>query len=127
MAADSEVKSNPYGGMKTYVFSNTLEESGVEGVEIVSGNLKEFTENLKKKDGKIIWLESGGELAKSFLDEDLVDEIHLGIMPLLLGGGRPLFPELIRKIPLRFVSCKISKHKKEDNSMLSILYEVKRD
>src|SRR5215213_4618409 len=43
---------NPYGAMETYVFSKTLRESGVEGVEIVSGNLKEFMENLKAKDGK---------------------------------------------------------------------------
>jgi dihydrofolate reductase len=118
--------SNPYGAMETYVFSNTLNESGVEGVEIVSGNLKEFVANLKAKDGKNIWLSGGGELAKSFLDEDLVDEIYLGVTPLLLGAGLPLFPELIREVPLRFVSCNVCKHKKEDNAMLELVYEVKR-
>ncbi|MCA1622942.1 MAG: dihydrofolate reductase family protein [Acidobacteria bacterium] len=119
--------SNPYAGMETYVFSKTLKESGVEGVEIVSSNLKEFVENLKAKDGKHIWLSGGGELAKSFLDENLVDEIYLGITPLLLGSGLPLFPELIREVPLRFVSSKTYEHKKEDNRMVELLYEVKKD
>jgi dihydrofolate reductase len=118
--------SNPYGGMETYVFSRSLEDSGVEGVEIVSDNLKEFIENLKAKDGKNIWLSGGGELAKSFLDEDLVDEIYLGVTPLLLGSGLPLFPELAREVPLRYVSSNVCKHKKEDNAMLELVYEVKR-
>jgi len=118
--------SNPYGAMETYVFSNTLPDSGVEGVEIVSGNLKEFVANLKAKDGQNIWLSGGGELAKSFLDAGLVDEIYLGVTPLLLGSGLPLFPELIREVPLRFVSCNVCRHKKEDNAMLELVYEVKR-
>jgi len=123
----SKAKSNPYAGMETYVFSKTLKESGVEEVEIVSGNLKKFVKNLKAKDGKNIWLSGGGELAKSFLDENLVDEIHLGIMPHLLGAGIPLFPELIREVPLRLVSCKTYKHKKEENAMVELFYAVKKD
>ncbi|MDQ3750974.1 MAG: dihydrofolate reductase family protein [Acidobacteriota bacterium] len=118
--------SNPYGGMETYIFSRSLQDSGVKDVGIVSGSLKEFIENLKARDGKNIWLSGGGELAKSFLDEDLVDEIYLGVTPLLLGSGRPLFPELIREVPLRFVSSNVCKHKKEDNAMLELVYEVKR-
>jgi len=34
----------------------------------------------------------GGELARSFLKADLVDELCLGIVPVLLGKGIPLFP-----------------------------------
>src|SRR5688572_18380060 len=74
-------KSNPYQGMETYVFSRKLTESPVESVRLISGHLKDFVENLKAKDGKNIWLSGGGELAKSFLNEDLIDEIHLGITP----------------------------------------------
>ena len=117
---------NPYQGMETYLFSRSLKESGVDGIELVSGNLKEFVANLKKKDGKNIWLSGGGELAKSFLDKNLVDEISLGVTPILLGSGLPLFPELVREVPLRFVSCNICRHKKEDNAMLELLYEVKK-
>ena len=105
--------SNPYAGMETYVFSKTLKTSGVEGVEIVSGDLKKFVGNLKAKDGKHIWLSGGGDLAKSFLNENLVDEIRLGITPHLLGAGLPLFLELSREIPLRLISCKTYSHKKK--------------
>ena len=123
----SKPKKNPYAGMETYVFSKTLKESGVESVETVSGDLKKFVENLKAKKGKHIWLSGGGSLAKSFLDENLVDEIHLGIAPLLLGAGISLFPELIREVPLRLISCKTYPHKKEENALIELFYEVKKD
>jgi dihydrofolate reductase len=118
--------ANPYAGMEAYVFSRTLKDTGIEGIVIVSENIKELVEKLKSRDGKNIWLSGGGELAKSFLDEDLVDEIHLGVTPHLLGAGIPLFPELAREVPLRLVSSRTCKHKKEDNGMLELIYEVKR-
>ena len=34
----------------------------------------------------------GGEIARDFLKADLVDELHLGVVPVLLGEGLPLFP-----------------------------------
>ena len=34
----------------------------------------------------------GGELARDFLKEDLVDELYIGIVPVLIGEGIPLFP-----------------------------------
>jgi dihydrofolate reductase len=127
MTAKSKSKmTNPYGEMETYVFTNSLQETGVKGVEIVSGDLKKFVENLKRKEGKNIWLSGGGGLAKSFLDENLVDEIYLGVTPLLLGSGLPLFPELVREVPLRFVSSNVCRHKKEDNAMIELVYEVKK-
>lgn len=34
----------------------------------------------------------GGELARVFLNGDLIDELHIGIVPTLIGEGIPLFP-----------------------------------
>ena len=48
-------------------------------------------EALRKKKGKDIWLIGGGELTREFLKEDLVDELYLGIVPVLIGEGTPLF------------------------------------
>jgi dihydrofolate reductase len=48
-------------------------------------------EELRKKKGKNIWLIGGGELMREFLKEDLVDELYLGIRPVLIGEGIPLF------------------------------------
>lgn len=54
--------------------------------------LRTIEDELRKHSGKNIWLMGGGELARDFLKEDLVDELYIGIVPVLLGEGIPLFP-----------------------------------
>ena len=39
------------------------------------------------------------------LREDLVDEFHLFTHPVVLGGGRPLFSPLERRLPVRLVEA----------------------
>ena len=34
----------------------------------------------------------GGELTRAFLQDDLVDELYLGVVPVLIGEGIPAFP-----------------------------------
>jgi dihydrofolate reductase len=117
---------NPYEGMETYVVSRTLETSPVGVVELVSGDIVTFIGNLKTREGRNIWVAGGGELARSLLEADLVDEISLGISPMLHGEGIPLFPEMMKEVPLRLVSSRVSRHLKEDNGLLELLYEVKK-
>jgi len=83
-----------YGGsgMKSYVFSHSQPPGERGGVTSVNDSSKSFIEKLRKRSGKNIWLMGGGELARSFLKEDLVDELYIGIVPVLIGEGLPLFP-----------------------------------
>jgi dihydrofolate reductase len=75
-----------------YVMSRTQPPGPRDGLTFVSQSPAELISNLRKQKGKDIWLMGGGELAREFLKDDLVDEIYLGIVPTLLGEGIPLFP-----------------------------------
>jgi dihydrofolate reductase len=79
-------------GLACYVFSNTLPPREREGVTIIKDSPADFVAKLRKRKGKNIWLMGGGELARDFLKADLVDELYMGIVPVLLGEGIPLFP-----------------------------------
>jgi dihydrofolate reductase len=81
-----------YKDKKCYVFSRTKREN-TEHVTFINGDVVQFAENLKSKDGKDVWIMGGGELLHSFMQERLVDEIIVTIAPVLLGGGIPLFKE----------------------------------
>src|SRR5713101_9513105 len=84
-------------GMKCYVFSKTLEHGERNGVTIIRESPKQFVAALRKKKGKDIWLMGGGELTRDFLREDLVDELYLGVVPVLIGEGIPAFPSGFRQ------------------------------
>src|SRR5256886_13293421 len=78
--------------MKSYVFSHSQPPGERAGVIFVNESPKSFVEELRKRPGKDIWLMGGGELARDFLKDDLVDELYIGIVPVLIGEGIPLFP-----------------------------------
>lgn len=82
----------PFGKMSCYIFSRTRPPGKRCGAEYVNRTPGEFVRDLKALPGKDIWLMGGGELAREFLKEDLVDGMDLAMMPVLLGDGIPLFP-----------------------------------
>ncbi|MDA1369709.1 MAG: dihydrofolate reductase family protein [Proteobacteria bacterium] len=79
-------------GMKTYVFSTTLEPQDYPHFTVVSENVKVFVEALKRDQGKDIWLFGGGELFRSLNKLGLVDGVDVAIIPILLGEGIPFLP-----------------------------------
>jgi dihydrofolate reductase len=88
-----EMEGGSFGpSLKTYVFSHSPSPEVQEGVTFVNQSPAAFVADLRKLAGKDLWLMGGGELARDFLKADLVDELYLGIVPVLLGEGIPLFP-----------------------------------
>jgi dihydrofolate reductase len=84
--------SIPSTSMEMYVFSRSQPAGKRDGLIFTRQSPASLVSKLRKHSGKDIWLMGGGELARDFLQADLVDEIHLGIVPVLLGAGIPLFP-----------------------------------
>lgn len=79
-------------GVKYYVFSRTPSAGEYKGVEITRQSPTALVASLRRRKGKAIWLMGGGKLAREFLRADLVDELYVGIVPVLIGTGIPLFP-----------------------------------
>ena len=79
-------------GPSTYVFSRSQPPGKRDNVVFVNQSPAVFIRRLRKQRGKDIWLMGGGELARDFLKADLVDELYIGIVPVLIGAGIPLFP-----------------------------------
>src|SRR6266436_5706949 len=84
--------SLPRSNMPRYVFSKSKPPGERDSVIFVNESPVSFIRKLRRRPGKDIWLMGGGELARAFLNADLVDRLHLGVVPVLLGEGIPLFP-----------------------------------
>src|SRR5262245_14425661 len=81
-----------FGPIAAYVMSRSLPAGEREGITFTPRTPAALVRAIRKRPGKDIWLMGGGELARAFLKADLVDELHLGIIPTLIGKGIPLFP-----------------------------------
>jgi dihydrofolate reductase len=104
MRKSGEIPDTP--GMTNYVISRRWKPGKREGFEVVRGPLAAFVRKLKRHPGKDIYLGGGGELARSFLQEDLVDEMFIGLGPVLLGDGIPAFPGKFPQLDFRLTECK---------------------
>ena len=104
MHKDGQIPETP--GMSNYVVSRRWKPGKSEGFEVVSGSLTTFVKKLKRRPGKNIYLGGGGELCRSFLQEDLVDELFIGVGPVLLGDGIPGFPGKFPQRDFRLTECK---------------------
>jgi len=81
------------GSSTTYYVMSRSQPAGERGGVIFTNQTPSvLIAQIRKRPGKNIWHMGGGELAREFLKADLVDEIYLGVVPVLLGEGLPLFP-----------------------------------
>lgn len=86
------------------VFSTTLEK--VEwNSRLVSDNVAAEITTLKAEPGGDLEI-GGAGLAATAMRLGLVDEIRLLVHPVVLGGGKPFFPELQHRLPLKLVETR---------------------
>ncbi len=109
-----------FPGVRTYIFSRTLQEDPGPGATLVREDAADFVRSLKQQPGKDICLMGGGELARSLFEAGLIDEIGFNIHPVLLGAGIPLFHPMSRQIDLELIECRAFK-----NGCVYVLYRVK--
>lgn len=88
---------DPFGdAMNTpakYVVSTTLEKPIWRNTTIIRENVVEAVRRLKSQPGKTIAMDGSSQLVHTLLAADLVDELHLLLYPLAVGGGKRLFPD----------------------------------
>jgi dihydrofolate reductase len=88
-----------------YVVSKTLEKGLWRNTTIIRDDVVAAVSALKAKPGKNILCDGSSQLLHTLLAADLVDELHLSLYPLALGGGKKLFPEGVN-IPFTLVEAK---------------------
>ncbi len=75
-----------------YVVSRTLERPLWRNTTIIRENVIKSVPALKAQPGKNILTDGSSQLVHALLANDLVDELHLLVYPLLLGSGKRLWP-----------------------------------
>jgi dihydrofolate reductase len=109
----------PYPDKQGFVFSRTIQQEQDENVTFVGVDLASFVKNLKSQDGKHIWLVGGAAIAKTCLENNLVDKFILSIHPIILGEGIPLFLPTLPTLNL-----KLENSQTFDTGLVQLTYQA---
>jgi dihydrofolate reductase len=73
---------------------------------VLSGEVVEEVRRLKQELDGDIYVHGSRQLAQTLIENDLVDELHLMVFPVVLGTGRRLFGETSDKKSMQLVDLK---------------------
>lgn len=97
-AAFEPMEGDPFGDLMNaapkYVVSTTLTDASTwRNSTVINANVVEQVRALKARPGKNILIDGSSVLVHTLMQHDLVDEYSLLVFPLVLGGGKKLFPD----------------------------------
>jgi dihydrofolate reductase len=95
-----------YNKVSKVVLSKTISEKGLDNTTIISGQLTDNINKIKKQDGKNILIFGSPGASQSLLNEGLIDEFWLFVNPIILGQGMPLFKDITGTTKLKLVDSK---------------------
>ena len=90
-----------------YVASTTLADPAWPGTTVLSDDLATAIADLKAKPGGELQVHGSGTLIRWLLENDLVDEMTLIVVPVILGQGARLFPDAGPDLALDLVESRV--------------------
>jgi dihydrofolate reductase len=93
------------------VFSRTLGEAAWSNTRLVKRGLPAEIRKMKKQPGgKGMVILGSGYIVAQLAREGLVDEFHIVVIPIILGGGRTLFEGIKKPLDLKLTSTRAFKN-----------------
>ncbi len=128
-AAWPERAGDPYAdqmnSIRKYVASRTLGQDELtwnNSTLLSPGDAVSDIAALRRRDGGDLLVWGSVSLVQALLVRELVDEVNVMIEPILLGGGKRLFPEDGAARPMRLVTCRSA-----GTGVLLCTYQPSRD
>ena len=88
------------------VFSRTLEQADWKNTRLVKQDAAEEVVRLKEQPGKDLFIFGSAALSASLMQHGLIDEYRLGLTPVVLGGGNPLFKPAPDRVRMRLLEAR---------------------
>jgi len=95
-----------YNKVSKVVLSTTMNQTGLTNTKVISGQLTDNINKIKKQEGKNILIFGSPAASNSLLGLGLIDEFWLFVNPIILGLGKPLFTDINESIKLKLAESK---------------------
>ena len=92
-----------------FVLSNSLQNIPEEldkKVTLINGSPQEVLDKIHQEGFFKLYID-GGTTIQNFIKEDLIDELRITTIPILLGGGFPLFGDLANPMEFEHIASKL--------------------
>jgi len=114
--------SNWYNNVHKVVLSKTLQGSDKPNTTIISENIVEQLNEIKKQEGEDILLFGSPTATHSLIEQNLIDGFWLFVNPIILGEGVSLYHDIKGKINLKLLPIT----QQFSNGVTELNYEVER-
>jgi len=111
-----------YNKVSKIVLSKTINEKGLNNTTVISDQLADNINKIKKQYGKNILIFGSPAASHSLLNHGLIDEFWLFVNPVLLGQGIPLFKDVAEITKLKLIETKTF-----SCGVIALHYETKRN
>jgi len=88
------------------VFSRTLEKTGWSNTRLVRDDAEAEVTRLKRQSGKDLFIFGSATLSSTLMQHGLIDEYRLGLNPIVLGGGGPLFKPSPHRLRMKLLEAR---------------------
>ena len=93
-------EKNPFG-MPVFVVTHRPEEEPETGEFSFAGGFDEAIDRAKEAAGdKVVSIGGGADMIRQGLEAGIVDELHIIVAPVILGGGKHLFDDFTKSLDL---------------------------
>jgi dihydrofolate reductase len=95
----------PYAGKPCFVVTRRPLESGHTGTVAVPPDFPALKARIAAEGHGAVWIVGGGATQRAALDAGMLDSLRLFVMPVVLGGGPPVFGEGVPS-PAALTGCR---------------------
>jgi len=107
-----------YSSLQSYVITHNQKES-TENIQFVLQDPSDLIRELKQKEGKDIWICGGAQIIQSLMQNQMIDEYHISMIPTLIGKGTRLFEDFDQEKRLSLIKTYVY------NGIVDIEYQKK--
>jgi dihydrofolate reductase len=106
--ATDDPGAKPLNDATKYVASRSRPALGWSRSVLIEGDAADGIAALKKEDGPELQVHGSGNLIQTLMRNNLVDEYHLWVFPVVIGSGKRLFSDGAIPSALKLVDNKVS-------------------
>ena len=93
-------------GILKVVFSRTLDKAEWTNTRLVKADARDEVARLKQQPGKDLFIFGSADLSSTLIRHGLIDEYRLGLTPVVLGSGKPLFKPGPDRLRMRLLEAR---------------------